>query len=639
LFLAACASQPAAPTEAPAPAAPAAPAAPTATSAPAAAAAAPTQAPTATTAAAAAAPTATTAAAAAAATPTTAAAAAAGGTKKDVARKDTMYFSGGATEIANPTNFNVYSVSGLGNVRGILNKTLFEFLYLYNHNDGSEIPWLAESYKVADDFNSVDVTLRKGVTWSDGQPFTSDDVKYTVETLRDTAALTFASDMKEWVKDVTVKDDQHFTINLNKPNPRFFYFYFVENSEIHIPIMPKHIWSGQDWTSYAFYDPAKGLPIGTGPFKLVEATPQGQFFDRDDNWWGSKTGFQKPPTVTRVGYIPTGNADATTARFINNEIDADVTLQPGVFVTASGQNPNIKTWNAQGPVWGAPDACLFTLGLNTQWGPMADVHVRRAVQAAIDRKKMIDLAYEGSTVPLVVPFSTYGGLAPYTKLVDDIVQKYKPDNPDPNLVASEMQAAGYTKDSDGMWTKGGKRITTPLWVASWLGPMGPVLEKQLRDAGFDVTMKINETDGTAFFNAVQTGQADMWVIVHCGSSREPWGTLQHYHSKFNSPAQGKTDPYIWANSQYKNPEYDAIIDKMDKVLPSPTDKNYTDLVRQAVDIYLRDVVEITMSEERWLRCYNNTYWTGWPSAADPYVAPYSLWAAFMLAMLKVKPPA
>ena len=110
-----------------------------------------------------------------------------------------------------------------------------------------------------------------------------------------------------------------------------------------------------------------------------------------------------------------------------------------------------------------------------------------------------------------------------------------------------------------------------------------------------------------------------------------------YHSKFNAPEQGKAGPYIWANSQYSNKDYDAIIDKMDAVLPSPTDKNYTDLVRQAVDIYLRDVIEITMSEETWLRCCNNAYWTGYPNVKDPYVAPYDLWAGYLLVELKVQP--
>ena len=63
-----------------------------------------------------------------------------------------------------------------------------------------------QSYTTAPDAMSVDVTLRNGVEWSDGQPFTSDDVKYTIELLRDTPSLVFAADMKEWVKDVTVTD-------------------------------------------------------------------------------------------------------------------------------------------------------------------------------------------------------------------------------------------------------------------------------------------------------------------------------------------------------------------------------------------------------------------------------------------------
>jgi len=165
---------------------------------------------------------------------------------KDVARKDTLVHFVSGTEVTEATNFNPYSIGGLGRIRGSLNKTFLEMLFLYNHNDGKEIPWLAESYKVADDFKSVDVVIRSGVTWNDSNPFTSDDVKFTLEKLRDTPELFSSSDMKEWVKDVTVTDAEHFTINLNKPNPRFFYFYFVENSEIQLAILPKHIWEKED---------------------------------------------------------------------------------------------------------------------------------------------------------------------------------------------------------------------------------------------------------------------------------------------------------------------------------------------------------------------------------------------------------
>jgi peptide/nickel transport system substrate-binding protein len=86
-----------------------------------------------------------------------------------------------------------------------------------------------------------------------------------------------------------------------------------------------------------------------------------------------------------------------------------------------------------------------------------------------------------------------------------------------------------------------------------------------------------------------------------------------------------------------NPEYDAIISQMDGMQPSATDPTYVGLARQATDIFLRDVLEVTLAEERHVVTFNNTYWTGWMNQSDPYAAPYSLWAATELAFLKVQP--
>jgi len=376
--------------------------------------------------------------------------------------------------------------------------------------------------------------------------------------------------------------------------------------------------------------------VGTGPYIMVAATGQRQDFDRNDNWWAAKSGFQKLPKPLRVSAIPPGAGDTAVAREINNEFDAGNIMQPGVFEAASAKNKDVISWSTKGPAWGAPDACMYTLGLNTKYGPMADVHVRRAVQASINRAKVVDLAYEGSTVPLVLPFSTYGGLTPYTKMMQPLIDKYKPDNPSAEVIASEMAAAGYKKEGAN-WTKDGKKLTFQLLVPGWLKPMGPVVEKQLRDGGFDVTFKLFDPDTQPFFDTVRAGNADAWIIVHCGSSREPWGTLQHYHSKFASSEQGKQNSYIWANSQYSNKEYDAIIDQMDQILSSPTDAKYTDLVTKAVDIFLKDVVEITISEERHVVTNNQHYWKGFMTTENAYAAPYSLWAAWLQVLLKVEP--
>ena len=66
-------------------------------------------------------------------------------------------------------------------------------------------------------------------------------------------------------------------------------------------------------------------------------------------------------------------------------------------------------------------------------------------------------------------------------------------------------------------------------IATAIGRRDSALEKQLRDNGFDVTFKLFDPDTNPFFDIVRAGKGDMWVIVHCGSSNEPYGTLQHFH--------------------------------------------------------------------------------------------------------------
>jgi peptide/nickel transport system substrate-binding protein len=443
--------------------------------------------------------------------------------------------------------------------------------------------------------------------------------------------------MNEWVKDVTVVDAHHLTINLNKPQVRFFYYYFVENSEINLPILPKHIWQDKDPATFSNFDLSVGWPVGTGPYTLVDASAQAQMFDRNDDWWGGRTGFQQLPRPLRVIYQQPGAVDTAAARMMNNEFDIGPSLEPGVFEAARARNPNIVSWNTQGPVWGAADACLYILGLNARWGPTSDVHVRRAIEHAIDRKRLVDFAWEGVTVPLVVPFSTFGGLAAYETQMTSVISKYNPDDPDPSQVASEMQAAGYARDATGFWAKDATRLTMDLLTPGFVRSMGPTVERQLRDNGFDVTFKLFDPDVGPFLDMVRTGNASMWNMVHCGSSAEPWGTLQHFHRRFASPAQGQQNSYITANSQYVNPEFDAIINQMDPMIPSPNDPAYVALASQATDLFLRDVPEIVLADHRSVVTFNNAYWRGWMSASDPYASPSSLWAPMELALLKIQP--
>ncbi len=70
--------------------------------------------------------------------------------------------------------------------------------------------------------------------------------------------------------------------------------------------MPEHIFKDvEEVAAFEFYDPEKGWPLATGPYKIVEWSPQQKFIDRRDDWWGVKTGFaDKLPDIERILVIP-----------------------------------------------------------------------------------------------------------------------------------------------------------------------------------------------------------------------------------------------------------------------------------------------------------------------------------------------
>lgn len=554
---------------------------------------------------------------------------------REIPRGQTLVLVRGQTTIADFQQMNPYALGGLGRVRDTLNKTIYEFLFYYNHNDGVITPWLATGYEYNDDFTEITLHLREGVEWSDGTPFTASDIEYTLETVRDNATLVFSTQMQEWVQDVEVVDELTARIILNKPNPRWVFSFLAENSEINLAILPKHIWEGQDPETFNNFDLAQNWPVGTGPFRLVRATEQQHVFDRRDDWWAAKVGFAELPKVERIIRIAGGDAAAIARLFAQSEVDFGGALQKGDFEAARERNPNLVSWNAEGPVWGTADACTYIMGLNNAIPPFDNRDVRWAVNHALDRAKLVQLAYENSTVPMVLPLSSFGGVMAYQEKIQDLIDQYNPDDFDLAKVDGLMTGAGYTKDGEGYWIDAdGQRVVLTITTRGGLRPLGPAVAQQLVDAGFDAIARHDETGQTV--TTIQDGTELIWLDPHCGAAQEPYPTFSHFHSKFSAPI-GEATKYRWANTRYNNPEYDAILDQMEAMQPSADDPAYVELWRQAADIWLRDLPEIVIAEERHVWTYNARCWTGWPNAENPYIAPYDVWGAFALAIQRLEP--
>lgn len=558
------------------------------------------------------------------------------GALKDVPRDRTLVIThwsdGYRTQHDNVENFNWW-LPGNSHARHASEKGLLEFLFYTNLNEGNIIPWLGESFEYNDSLDAIDVKIREGAKWSDGVAFTAHDVKFTIDMVVGNAPdLNRSSLWADMIKEAVVHDDYNMTIHLNRPDPRFFQVQFGFGWENHTPIVPKHVWENEDPLTFDNYDPAKGWPLGTGAYKLSLSTPEVQIYDRRDDWWATEIGFHDAPQVERINYIPVANDDIAGQLYINNQLDAGPPLLKGTFEAAKGFNDALRSWNFEGPVWGAPDGCNFVLILNNQKEHFSNTDVRWAINHAVNRDEITGLAYEGGVPPVVVPISSYG-VKQYLPLMQDILDKYDAGNHSLDKVDERMTTAGYSKDSEGFWTKDGDRVEITLEIPSWMRPQGPFLEKQLQAGGFDAVFKQGEP--ATIGDRLRMGETEV-VWVQCGSINEPYDTFKSYHSK-NSAPPGENYQGAVQGGRYENPEMDAILDEMEGMLHSPDDPRYVELARGAMELFLRDMPVIHIAEELHVIVHNTHYWTGWPGVEDPYVAPYPPWNGWYLITLNLEP--
>jgi peptide/nickel transport system substrate-binding protein len=564
-----------------------------------------------------------------------------GGGSGEVPRNRTLIVSpwGAIPEIKNPENYNIYLSTGYNHQREAGDKTVYEALMYTNLNTGEIIPWQAESFTYNQNYTSITVKLRNGVTWSDGKPFTSKDIKFTLEMLRDNAPdLLYSTIYKEWLKNVDTPDDQTAVINLNKPGPRFFQLNLALGHENHQVILPAHIWQDKDPKTFTNFDLAKGWPVGTGAYKLISSTAQQQVYDRREDWWGAKVGVMQLPAPQRIIIVPAAADESTAQLYIGNTLDSGNPLQPGSFVAAQQKNNKLRSWNQQGPIWGAPDGCGYVLIFNHMKEPWNNRDVRVAINYALNRQEISTIGYQNANYPIVAPFSAYMSKRWLTGKLKEVVDKHDRVTPSQAKVEEHMKAAGYQKNAQGLWEKGGQTLKVPVRGSQFFAPVAPPVAAQLRKAGFDASEQIEPPGSTALTDDQLTGKTDTMFGVHCGSLSEPYETLKDLHSK-NARPIGEKCPFGGALcSRYRNPEYDKLIDQMEAMPPGkPDDPTYVDLAAKALDIYLTDMPEIMLAEELHVVVFNETYWKGWPTAEDPYVAPYPPWEAWRLIIHRLQP--
>ena len=540
---------------------------------------------------------------------------------KNVARNRTLIFANTGNQL---TDYNALNPFLTGISTGTGYPYAFEAPYYYNSyytnsacgpagmqcKDGL-IPWQLESFSNSADFTQYTLKVRKGVMWSDGQPFTARDFVFTINMLRNNAdKMTWGIDMKKWVKEISAPDDATVQIALTDPNPRFFFNYFQFHQDIGVMIQPEHIWKDQDPTSFSNFDIAKGYPVTTGPWKLVLSTPQQRIWDRRDDWWAAKANFHPLPGVERIIVLPGADETKIVQMAINNEVDLSIDLRPDNIKAVTAANPKITTWTGNKNPYGYRDWWPVSIGFNDMKPPFNDPEVRWAINYAINREQLVSLGYKGAGETTLLPFPAFPALQKYIDAVKDLAAPI--DTFDVNKTAEIMQRKGYTKNNDGLWVKDGKVI--PMVIScpgNLFQDIAPIVSQQLRKAGFDASFKLIQ--GPEYADNLNTGNIDAFIQGHGGSVRDPYATLNLYHSRYAKPTgERATYPYRWVNA-----EYDKIVDQMGTI--APEDPRTLDLFKQAMAIWIKELPDVGLVQWFHRIPTNTTYWTNFPSEENPYI--------------------
>jgi len=541
---------------------------------------------------------------------------------QDVPREETVIFDLDRT-IQDPENFNwMTDGTGIRRMHGA-HQTMWEPLFILNYGTGELDPWLATGFEGNEDSTAFTITLRDGVTWSDGEAFDADDVVFTAEMAIGNEELTAreVATFRAQVASVEKIDDLTVRFNLNAPNPRFV----VENFGVRIfgsmLIMPEHVWSAAENPATFTFNP----PIGTGPYAFTSAASNRAIWDRRDSWWGAETGFMDMPEPARVVFLESGGEESRAQLMATNQLDAAQNVSVGTYEAIAAQNPAVTAWFDDYP-YAAADPCPRQMEINTTIAPWDNANMRLAVNHIIDRTQIVNIAVEGATTPSTTMFAEYGSMSPF---IDAIVEAGYGLSPTADVAAGQelIEAEGWVRNGD-YYEKDGETLSVAIHVNSasteYTRTIDMVVE-QLQRAGIDA--RSVPVENSVFWGEVLPfGSYEMsYSWLSCGSVNEPWASMGRYTVADVVPV-GERSPGFNNTARWDSDaaaSYSAIVDQMEGMALG--DPAIPAMVAEAYGYMAAEMPFIPLVQSFKLLPMNTTYWEGWPSNENYYNHPFHWW--------------
>ncbi|MFE7066031.1 ABC transporter substrate-binding protein [Microbacterium sp. NPDC057658] len=483
-------------------------------------------------------------------------------------------------------------------------KVVFETLALVNQTgDRGVTPWLAESLEWNDDYTQLTVVPRADVTWSDGEPFTADDIVFSFETASipalDTAGLKYEG--------AEVDGD---TVVLSFGDSK----YVNQARVLHVPIVPKHIWE-------KFEDPATDPVtgddlVGTGPYAMANWSTESVTLDARDDYWGGDL------AVPELHYVSYGDNTALTTALANGDADWAQAFIPQIEEQFLSADPEHNKFLA------SPTTGSATLFMNLQQKPFDDPAFRQALAWVIDRDAYVDIAREGASEAV---WSVTG----LSSILEDEIQPefqgvdYKVDA---EKARDLLETAGYTWKDDALIDPDGTPVSFTLSVPSGWSDWNTAQELIAEDVkdSIGAEVKIDMPDWGGWADPRDNGTFS--AIIHW---LEDSGTAYGLYTSTMDPRWISPEGKAGFNfGRFDDPEATAALNTYAN---ASSDEERTTAIDTLQTIFSEQVPAIPLGAHPLLGEFNTRNYVGWPSETDTYASADPTQPNIVQILTKLKP--
>lgn len=400
--------------------------------------------------------------------------------------------SGGTLRVALPTDIVTLDPALLTDTTSaIVTAQIHEPLFVVDQ-DLEIVPWLAERLEQPDPSTYV-ITLRRGITFSNGEELTADDVKFTFDRLMDPATKSprawRLTDALESSESIQVLDRYTVKVTLKQPFAPFLERLtqascFILNREA----------VERAGEAYA------RQPVGTGPFTLSEwRTGDQVVLERNPAYWAG------PARVDRVVFRPLPDTQTRLA-----ELESG-----GVDLALSVPADQLERLRAEGKVQvqTAETINVFYLGFNTRKAPLTSLPLRQAIAYAINRQEMLERLFGG------IGRVAVSALSPTSWAFNPAVERY---DYDPERARARLQAAGGPP---------AEPLELAFNQAPELTQVAERIQAQLKEnLGLNVVLKPMEWG--AFLEYIKSGNNHQMYLLNWTGTVDPDSMLfPLFHSK------------------------------------------------------------------------------------------------------------